>query len=633
MNTDTIKLNRGMNNNGGAYWCQNIRPARNDGVLAGISMTNKAVRTASTPTADLSPIVNFTQIGSGIPANVFGKDILGDIYIMGYAGTSATKAMDYSLTPGASEGLMIDSNDNLVYTGSQYIGRVYSTTLDVAINASASAVDLVDASDFPIAGYAVIADLSTFEVIQWTGKSTNQLTGVTRGKYNTTASAFASGRSIYFFNDEWIDMGASLTTSTRRCIRWEDENFFVNGSVVSGYKEADGSDFATKISLSSDKTIVDMGILPTSATSYVLIGANSGENGYIYVWDGKDTQTISERELKNNNVVRMWDNFIATDNGIYRYDGTNLEPITEPIDNLGRLGGNQFQIRDMKVIKNYLLFTGGIGSTNRNRRGLWYVDLETRDIYYVLPSNYGTDIDLYGIFSTASSIILVGTSYNNGSIDSISEAPASRGSVYQLIYSPTNAKMLQLKGLKLNISVDPSNEYNKTNLDFDIIVRGYDFSRPFIKRNQLKAGETPTGSSQLIIKSLTGLGVPSVGDRIEIIDRSLSNSSDNAYATRNITAVTAGVDKYTIDVDEAFPTAVSATDQNESPDVIFNPLKKLGVGKISVEDTKLNLDGYKIQLLDQPRFKKMMFEIEVRCGDITIAPELNSLEINYEILE
>lgn len=631
MNTETIKLNRGINNNGGAYWCQNIRPARNDGVLAGISMTNKAIRTASTPTAELAGIVNFTQIGSGTTANVFGKDTLGDIYIMGYAGNNATKAMDYSLTPGLSEGLMIDSNDNLVYTGSQYIGRVYSTTLDGAIDASASTIDLVDATNFPAAGYATIAYLGTFEVIQWTGKSTNKLTGVTRGKYNTTASAFASGRSIYFFDDDWINLGASLTTSTRRCIRWEDENFFVNGSVVSGYKEADGSDFATKISLSSDKTIVDLGILPTSATSYVLIGANSGENGYIYVWDGKDTQVISERELKNNNITRIWNNFIATDNGIYQYDGTNLELIVEPIDNIGRIGGDRFDIRDMKIIKNYLLFTGGLGSINRNRKGLWYVDLQTRDTYYVLPSGYGTDINSYGIFPTASSLILVGTDYNEGSIDSISESPASRGSVYQFIYNPTNAKTLQLKGLKLNISVDPSQEYNKTNLDFDVIVRGYDFSRPFIKRSQLKTGETPSGSSQLIITS--SLGVPSVGDRIEIIDRSSVNFSNNAYAIRNITAVTAGTGKYIIDVDEAFPSAVSTADQNYSLDVVFNPLKKLGVGKISVEDTKLNLDGYKIQLLDQPRFKKMMFEIEVRCGDTSIAPELNSLEINYEILE
>jgi hypothetical protein len=48
--TDTIKLNRGIGK-GGAYWCQNIRPADDDGVLAGISMTNTAVRTEGTTTA------------------------------------------------------------------------------------------------------------------------------------------------------------------------------------------------------------------------------------------------------------------------------------------------------------------------------------------------------------------------------------------------------------------------------------------------------------------------------------------------------------------------------------------------------------------------------------------------------
>src|SRR5690606_9486195 len=132
--------------------------------------------------------------------------------------------------------------------------------------------------------------------------------------------------------DNWIDLGESLTSSTRQCIKWEDENFFVSGNIISGYKLEDGSDFATKLELSTDKIIIDLGLLQTSATSYILVGANSGENGYIYVWDGKDTQTISERELKNNNITRIWDNYIATDNGIYQYDGTNLELIVQPLE-------------------------------------------------------------------------------------------------------------------------------------------------------------------------------------------------------------------------------------------------------------------------------------------------------------
>lgn len=628
MNTETIKLNRGMNNNGGAFFCQNIRPPLMDGVFAGVSLTNKAKRTASTPTYLLERMVGFTKYGSGF-GNIFGKDTAGNIYIMGFAGANATMAMDYSLTAGFSRGIMVDSNNNLVYTGSQYIGRMYPTTLDGNLTIDASACDVVDASEFPTAGYAIISSVSGFEVIQWTGKSTNQLTGVTRGKYNTTAIAHSSGDYIYYFKDNWIDMGASLTTSTRQCIRWEDENFFVNGNVVSGYKEADGSDFATKISLSSDKTIVDLGLLQTSATSYVLIGANSGENGYIYVWDGKDTQAISEKELKNNNITRIWNNFIATDSGIYRYDGTNLEILIELMDKEGFIIGGGINVYDMKTVGEYLLYTVVTDVSNdRDKAGLYFLNIRNGDRYFVIPSNYHYGDTIFGAMFPIDNTVLVGTNYSSGAIDAISQFPKSRGSTYQVVYNPTNSRLLQLKKLRINVNLDTISYNNVADPNFDIIIRGYDFTRPFIKTAQLKSGETPTGANQFIITS--DLGVPSVGDRVEIIDR-LSSSCDSSVAYRNITSVLAGTSKYTITVDEDFPDAIGTTEQNTGATVLFHPLKELG--RISIDSSSINLQGYTIPLLDQPRFKKMLFEIEIRCGNTTIAPELNSLEINYEVLE
>ena len=72
-------------------------------------------------------------------------------------------------------------------------------------------------------------------------------------------------------------------------------------------------------------------------------------------------------------------------------------------------------------------------------------------------------------------------------------------------------------------------------------------------------------------------------------------------------------------------------EQNSFADVVFNPLKR--IGSIKVENTAINLQGYDIPLLNQPMFKKMLFEIEVRCTSTNISPELNSLEVNYEILE
>lgn len=636
MNTDTIKINKGIGK-GGAYWCQNISPAREDGVFAGLSSVNKAVRTASSTTSSLGIIRKFLQTGSinNVNSIIWGLDAAGDLYHSDYTGGNFIRVVDSAQTQGQARGMIIDSNNQVTYTNSRYVARMYDTTLDGNITIDASSVVLTDASDFPTAGYAFIKDGFVGEVIQWTGKTSNTLTGVTRGEDNTTATAHTSGKIVYYVDEDWKDFGASLATNYRPAIRWEGWNLFGNNYRVDGYSTSDGSDWTAagtaRISLPIDRTIIDFGLLPTSATSYVIIGANSGGNGYLYVWDGADTQAISERELVGENITCIEDNYVATDNAIYRYDGSNLELICT-LPDVGKIKkGVQISVYSMDIGNGYLYFTSNCNQLNRNKSGVWVCDLSTKELYYILPSHYSTYETIFGGIFVTSIATLVGNNFSNGSVDSIVELPSTRGSTYQFIYSPTNAKVLQLKGLKINISTDLVNYYNNKNLDFDIIVRGYDFTRPYIQYQQLKTGETPSGSSQFIISS--SLGLPQVGDKVDIIRRDSSTTVNSTMASRNITAITAGTSKYTIDVDDDFPVAINLATQNNAPIVLSYPLKKLGVGKISVEDTKLNLDGYKIQLLDQPRFKKMMFEIEIRCGDITIAPELNSLEINYEILE
>jgi len=87
------------------------------------------------------------------------------------------------------------------------------------------------------------------------------------------------------------------------------------------------------------------------------------------------------KKLNNNNITRIYQNYIATNNGIYRYDGVNLELIAQPIDSSNSLFG-KLNVRDIKVVKNYLLFTGGGEGMNRNRNGLWVVWLERKICFY-----------------------------------------------------------------------------------------------------------------------------------------------------------------------------------------------------------------------------------------------------------
>ena len=87
-----------------------------------------------------------------------------------------------------------------------------NTTLNGDITSTATTITLTDASEFPTSGYIVIEKIDSTtgayvsETIEYTGKSTNDLTGCTRGTaapsygttpISTTADSHSSGAKIY----------------------------------------------------------------------------------------------------------------------------------------------------------------------------------------------------------------------------------------------------------------------------------------------------------------------------------------------------------------------------------------------------------------------------------------------------
>lgn len=101
----------------------------------------------------------------------------------------------------------------------------YYSQLDGAIDDSQTTISLVDASDFPETGTDVAiwtGEDESAETISWTGKSGNDLTGVTRGSNSSTAQAHASGsqvsspgyQSTYFLNNGAMAAGLEDCTLT-----------------------------------------------------------------------------------------------------------------------------------------------------------------------------------------------------------------------------------------------------------------------------------------------------------------------------------------------------------------------------------------------------------------------------------
>src|SRR5690349_10932408 len=100
--------------------------------------------------------------------------------------------------------------------------NLYSS-LNGAIDASVTSIVLTDASAFPTAGFLSVDN----EVISYTGKSTNTLTGCTRGADGTVAASHTNGRIAMHrivaahhnaLKDELIAVENSLNLTASRLI-------------------------------------------------------------------------------------------------------------------------------------------------------------------------------------------------------------------------------------------------------------------------------------------------------------------------------------------------------------------------------------------------------------------------------
>ena len=105
-----------------------------------------------------------------------------------------------------------------------------TSTLNGGITDSATTLTLTDASSFPTAGTVLINE----ELITYTGKSTNDLTGLTRGQEGTSAAAHTSGDTVRLADGNtdsandftgWGEASAGGVSTTTELRLWSHDNF------------------------------------------------------------------------------------------------------------------------------------------------------------------------------------------------------------------------------------------------------------------------------------------------------------------------------------------------------------------------------------------------------------------------
>ena len=103
-----------------------------------------------------------------------------------------------------------------------------TTTLNGAITDSATTITLTDASGFPAGSVSSPAQVRIgTELINYTGKSSNNLTGCTRGVESTTAAAHSNGATVVATTNMvgWGEAATISVTSGTEARLWSFDNF------------------------------------------------------------------------------------------------------------------------------------------------------------------------------------------------------------------------------------------------------------------------------------------------------------------------------------------------------------------------------------------------------------------------
>ena len=635
--TQIIPINHGIKDS--VYFCSGMKKTPDGHVSSGYEFTNLGKTVASTATARLGSPRKFIErkYGTVITGWEFDTNSDGGIWAIPNYGASLIQGLDLNLVPGddwattaqgagISSSLEVSNDNELIYSGQKYIGKSITSTLDGALTAAATSVVVADATSFPVAGQAVIISSTNAECIEYTGITSNTLTGVTRNKYYSVARAWSTGSEVVAFINHWKTWTSGIaSTISSPSVKWEDYIFIGRGYTIGGWKDDDGGDLdEAMLTLPSNYEIVGMTTLLTGAGTMILIAANRENKGDIFIWNGVDTDW--NRIVKcDENIKAIDGNIVALGTGLYQTDTYSLSLIAELPDNKGDITNAGFSVSNIKVHKNEVLcLLSSSEERPRHKSGLWIYSLTDRDWLFVPPYNRESSVTMGAISISSEWKILCSGS---GFIDRLGTPFSPAVSYYQIEYNPNNGKTFKLQEVKLNLH-PTADEYwlettDSSNLDIDIIVRAYDYQRPFYQYVQASGAGTDA-STFAITKTL---GMPYVGDRVEVQE----NGGNTAIAglPRNITAITTEASTYTLTLDSALPETLAATSQT----IILNPLKKLKT--ITLDSYKINPDDLRIIPIGQPKFKKLMIEVEIRDkGAKTYSPEiqLNSIELKMEVL-
>ena len=638
------EFNRGISDySDGTYFCSNFINTDGRGLSNRLALQYLNKKTASSNLAYFNLINSYCTImasNGGLYSLYYKPVIIGST-----DGLYLTFIIDgslYVVNSGGFNNVALDCNNNV---SCGYGGSIL-TLLNVKLQNNISSSDteikilLTDYNKLVTGDKILITLDSTPEIMTWTTESidaTYATLTVQRGQQYTTASAHQASSNIFIMKG----MVSAATTGTVKAITQADQtNFLATSSgLLYSWTAEDLSDLTSKVDLKGYNNIAGMTIFSTATGSKILVGANNGGNGALFIWDGVKT-SIDRAFYFNENITALDGEYFALESGIYKTDTYSYSLISVMPD-INVLTGQSTNIEFMKVIgdKMFLsnnpyssftqlkLFSGTSKQQAISRRqgGLWIYNIEDASFYKIqLPTGGYYDLK-YGtpIISNDNEIYFT-SSFDTATIYKLNvKSENVYGNRVVFNYLPQSGNIVKNMILKLNVSIDDIITYNTiSNLSGRIIVRYYDFKTPFIRFSSVNKVSASDDKDILYLSKQAGTyGIPLVGDKIEIIQRKYTSENNFAGIARNIIKVEEETSYYKCTLDRGLPEHIN---NNGSP-VILNPLKLVKI--IELNESALDNNDFYISIEDMPETKKIMIEVEVENDSSNAAIVLNSVEI------
>ncbi len=233
-------------------------------------------------------------------------------------------------------------NDRIYWASDTNLGRTETGTLKVDINNSTTTITLNsgEISGFPSAGDLIVED----ELITYSGKSGNDLTGASRGANGTTAGSHSAADDVIGFTDSSLDKDSAVINFTADDNLWHPMKIYLgklnigDGQYVATL-ESDNTWTATKL------TITNTSLRIRTLEIYndnLAIGTWEGTSintskaiAELFIWDGVSEVPIQALTIKEQGIhaLGVWNNLLVVFAGIYGkayiFNGSTLSPFIQ----------------------------------------------------------------------------------------------------------------------------------------------------------------------------------------------------------------------------------------------------------------------------------------------------------------